>query len=362
MSRIRKLALVTDAWAPQINGVVFTLQRLVEYTSSQGIEVWVISPDGHRRIPLPSYPEIEVAIDPWKAVSKVTEFAPDAVHIATEGPLGLWVSRWLARRSIEFTTSFHTRFPEYSSARYPVPLALGYAIERWFHGRAKRTLVGTRSLIGELRGNRVGRQLVHWPRGVDTQRFHPRLRSPDTFAGLPGPIWLYVGRVAAEKSLEDFLKLSLPGSKVVVGDGPARRGLAARFGDVIWRGYLHGRELGAHFAGADCFVFPSRTETFGNVILEAFASGLPVASVPAPGPIDLIEEGSTGSVSDDLRAACMAAVGCSRARARARASALEYTYEASHTRFLQSLVPARPASIPLALESPQKPSAMAFGR
>lgn len=340
----QRLALVTDAWHPQTNGVVLTLQRIVSHMESQGVEVLVVSPQDHVTLPCPSYPEIRLACDPWKAVSRIEAFKPDAVHIATEGPLGLWVNAYLGRRSLRFTTSFHTRFPEYLSMRAPmIPLSFGYAIERWFHGHAERTLVGSRSLIGELQAQGVGRSLVHWPRGVDTSRFSPDYRSHDTY-GFSGPVWLYVGRLAEEKSIDDFLCLPLEGTKVVVGDGPARAGLQKRFPDVVFRGWRFKEELSAHFASADYFVFPSRTETFGNVILEALASGLPVASVPAPGPADLITEGVNGAVDNDLLAACQRVRDCDPDRARQ--STASYTLHACHELFhtnLVSLVPRLPS-------------------
>jgi glycosyltransferase involved in cell wall biosynthesis len=217
-----------------------------------------------------------------------------------------------------------------------VSLDWGYAFERWFHGRAASTLVGTESLRRELRDRRVGRNLVLWPRGVDTVLFAPSRRRRDL---LPRsrPVWLYVGRVAVEKSLDRFLALDLPGSKVVVGDGPARASLARRFPDVEWRGWRYGEELAAHFASADCFVFPSRTETFGNVILEALASGVPVAAVPGVGAADLVKEGVSGAIDDDLAAACRRALDCSGEAARA--SALGFSWPASHERFRSALVP-----------------------
>jgi glycosyltransferase involved in cell wall biosynthesis len=333
---VQRLALVTDAWHPQTNGVVNTLSRLVKHLRSIGTEVLVVSPDQHRTLPLPCYPEIRLARDPWRAIARIRAFRPHAVHIATEGPLGCWTSLWMRRRGLRFTTSFHTRFPEYLHARFPIPLAWGYHIERWFHGRAEQTLVGTLSLIRELRDKGVGRRLVHWPRGVDTDFFSPARRRDDVYA-LPRPIWLYVGRVAYEKRLQDFLELPLPGSKVVVGDGPCRADLQRHFPDAIWRGFRFGEDLAAHFASADCFVFPSHTETFGNVLLEALASGLPVASVPAPGPIDLIEEGVNGAIAGTLLEACKRALRCGREQARA--SAQRYTLRASHNLFRSHLVP-----------------------
>jgi glycosyltransferase involved in cell wall biosynthesis len=333
---MKRMALVTDAWHPQTNGVVNTLSRLVKHLESLGTEVLVVAPDAHRTVPLPSYSEIRVARDPWRAIPRIRAFKPDAVHVATEGPLGFWISAWLRRCGLRFTTSFHTRFPEYLRARYPIPLELSYRIERWFHGRAEHTLVGTQSLIRELNARGVGRRLVHWPRGVDTERFHPRHRRTDTYE-LPGPIWLYVGRVTVEKRLEDFLELPLRGTKVVVGDGPSRPELQRRFPNTVWRGWRFGDDLSAHFASADCFVFPSRTETFGNVLLEALASGLPVASVPAPGPIDLIDEGVNGAIGTSLHDACQRAMFCTSENARA--SAYPYTLRASHDVFRSHLVP-----------------------
>lgn len=334
---LRRLALVTDAWRPQTNGVVHTLVKLIAYLESTGVEVLVIAPDGHRTVPLPSYPEIRIACDPWKAIPRLRAFAPDAIHVATEGPLGFWTVAWLRRQGLRFTTSFHTRYAEYVSARVPVPIAWSYEAVRWFHGRAAHTLVSSEALLNELRDRGVGRQLVHWPRGVDAELFHPRHRRPDVYAGLPGPIWLYVGRVAVEKTLEDFLKLPLAGTKVVVGDGPSREDLQRRFPDVVWRGYRFGDDLSAHFASADCFVFPSRTETFGNVILEALASGIPVASVPAPGPVDLISDGCNGAIDDNLADACARALGC--LPEQARSSIVRRTLRAGHEVFRAHLVP-----------------------
>jgi glycosyltransferase involved in cell wall biosynthesis len=335
----RRLALVTDAWKPQTNGVVNTLVKLIRSLEGKGTEVLVVAPDAHRTVPLPSYPEIRIATDPWKAVPRIRAFQPDAIHVATEGPLGFWTVGWLRRQRLPFTTSFHTRYAEYLNARAPIPLEWGYQLVRWFHDRAAHTLVSSQSLLDELRERRVGRQLVHWPRGVDASAFHPRHRRAAVYAELPGPIWLYVGRVAVEKNLEDFLDLPLPGTKVVVGDGPSREPLQRKYPQVVWRGYQFGDDLAAHYASADCFVFPSRTETFGNVILEALASGIPVASVPAPGPVDLIQEGVSGAVDDDLLASCQRAILC--AGDRARASIVHRTLEAGHDVFRAHLVSVR---------------------
>ena len=331
--------MVTDAWHPQTNGVVHTLARLVSHLEAQNTEVLAITPASHRTLGLPGDADYRLAWDPWRAIPRMRAFRPDAIHIATEGPLGLWTNRYLRRRRLQFTTSFHTRFPEYVNARFLIPVSWGYRVERWFHRAAVHTFVGTRSLMRELDEKGIGQKLVHWPRGVDGERFHPRQRREDVYP-FPGPIWLFVGRVAPEKSIEDFLTLKLPGTKVVVGDGPSREALARRFPDVVFRGWRFGDDLAAHFASADCFVFPSRTETFGNVILEALASGVPVASVPAPGPIDLIENGVNGAVDDDLHSACMQAARCSAQAARA--STRSYTFRACHDLFQSNLVPLTP--------------------
>lgn len=333
---MKRLALITDAWHPQTNGVVNTLARLVKDLENHGTEVLVVAPDAHRTVPLPSDPDYRIAYDPWRAIPRIQAFAPDAIHISTEGPLGLWTNWWARRKGLRFTSSFHTRFPEFIHARFGLPLSWGYRAERWFHRAAEHTLVGTRSLIRELDALKVGQKLVHWPRGIDAERFHPQRRRLSVFE-LPRPIWLYVGRVAPEKSIEDFLSLDLPGTKVVVGDGPSRAELQQRFPAAVFRGWRFGDDLADHFASADCFVFPSRSETFGNVLLEALASGVPVASVPAPGPVDLITEGVNGSIGDDLREACLRAIRC--CGQHARDSTEPYTYRTCMDIFRAHLVP-----------------------
>ena len=299
---------MTDAWQPQTNGVVNTLVRLVKHLESQGTEVLVVAPDGHRTLPLPSYPEIRVALRSLAAIPRIRAFAPDAIHVATEGPLGFWTIGWLRRKGLRFTTSFHTRYAEYLSARAARAAGVGLQAGALVPRAAPSTRWSARCRC--CASSREARRAA--PGALAARRRRRRSSTRGTGATrstqLPRPIWLYVGRVAVEKSLEDFLELPLPGTKVVVGDGPSREGLQRRYPDVVWRGYRYGDDLSAHFASADCFVFPSRTETFGNVLLEAMASGLPVASVPAPGPVDLINEGVNGAIDDDLLDACLRAI------------------------------------------------------
>jgi glycosyltransferase involved in cell wall biosynthesis len=330
-----RLALVTDAWLPQVNGVVRTLGHTVRELSAAGHDVTVISPADFRTVPCPTYPEIRLALFAGREVRRRLEaLDPDAVHVATEGPLGLAARNWCVRRERAFTTAYHTQFPEYVRARAPVPLALGYAAVRWFHGRAVRTLVTTPSMQRQLEA-RGFRNLHVWGRGVDTEQFRPRTKD---FLDLPRPIWLYFGRVAVEKSIEDFLRLDLPGSKLVVGDGPAAAQLRRRYPGVVFAGVRHGEDLAAHVAASDVFVFPSRTDTFGLVLLEAMACGVPVAAYPVTGPADVVVDGVTGVLSEDLREAALAALRLDPAACRAHA--LAHSWEASTRQFLSALTPA----------------------
>jgi len=307
-----RIALVTDAWLPQVNGVTTTWTRVVGELENLGHDVLVVSPDRFRTIPCPRYPEIRLALS-WSGTRRLlASHLPDAVHLATEGPLGLAGRRYCRRAGLPFTTSLHTRFPDYLRAYAGVPECLTYRFMRWFHGAAARTLVPTPSLKSELEA-RGFRNIVCWTRGVDTELFRPGVED---FYPLQRPIFLSVGRVAIEKNLESFLSLDLPGSKVVVGDGPARQALERRFPEVHWAGFRYGEELARHYAGADVFVFPSRTDTFGIVMLEANACGLPVAAFPVPGPVDLVVDGRNGALGDDLRTACMAALDVDRRRCR----------------------------------------------
>ena len=297
-----KVVLVTDAWFPQVNGVVRTLSTVVDHMRAGGHEVLTVTPDLFRTVPCPTYPEIRLALRPKPHLrALINEFEPDAIHIATEGPLGQAAQSFCRAQNWPLTTSFHTKFPEYIHARTRVPVAWSYAWMRRFHGRAERVMVATRTIDRELRGWGFD-NTVEWTRGVDTELFRPRPHDewPDSFDSLPRPIQLYTGRVAVEKNISAFLELETPGTKMVVGDGPQRRELEARFPDVIFAGEQHGETLARHFAASDVFVFPSRTDTFGLVLLEALASGIPVAAYPVPGPLDVVGHDGPGCLSEDL--------------------------------------------------------------
>lgn len=336
-----KIAIVTDAWYPQTNGVVRTLSTTVELLRAEGTEVMVLSPQGFHTIPCPTYPEIRLSLFASRAVArKLDEFAPDAVHIATEGPLGLAARRWCVRRDRAFTTAYHTQFPEYLRARFPLPLSVSYCFLRWFHGGARRTLVATPSMRRQLEARGFG-NLAIWGRGVDADLFRPR---PKDILDLPRPVWLYLGRVAVEKGVEDFLGLDLPGTKLVVGDGPARAALEERHPDAVFVGFQHGDDLARFVAACDVFVFPSRTDTFGLVLLEAMACGVPVAAYPVTGPIDVVVNGVTGILDDDLRRAALAALALDPEACRTHA--LRHSWEAATQQFLNALAVQVQATVP----------------
>ena len=313
-----RIALVTDAWLPQINGVTTTLSTCRERIEQRGHTVKVFSPGLFVNVPCPRYPHIRLALLPGRKLGRgLDRFRPEAIHIATEGPLGIAARRYCVRRRFPFTTAFHTKFAEYLEAYARVPSRWTYRAQRWFHGGAERTLVPTPTVKTELE-ERGFQHLVNWDRGVDTDLFRPR--SGD-FYNLPRPIFLSVGRVAPEKNLEAFLDLDLPGSKVVVGDGPARGALERAHPEVHWAGFRLGEDLARHYSGADVFVFPSKTDTFGVVMLEANASGLPVAAYPVPGPVDVVDHGVSGVLDDDLRKACLIATEIDPAECRRFAKA-----------------------------------------
>ncbi|MGD2119179.1 MAG: glycosyltransferase family 1 protein [Chromatiales bacterium] len=328
-----RLLLATDAWHPQVNGVVRTLSQMVEQLRQQGHEVEVVAAGDYPSVPLPTYAEIRISVWLRGLTRRIEEFAPDAIHISTEGPIGQFVRRFCLKRGYVFTTSFHTRFPEYISERVPIPLEWTYPFVRSFHRPAFRTLVPTQNLVNELR-QRDFEHLVVWGRGVDTELFQPQ-RQRDL--GLPGPVLLNVGRVAPEKNLQAFLDIDFPGSKVVVGDGPQLAELKRKYPDVHFPGMKQGVELAEYFASADVFVFPSRTDTFGLVMLEAAASGTPVAAYPVTGPVDVLAPGKTGVMHEDLAVAVEQALQLDRESCRAHA--LQHAWPAIAQQFLDALMP-----------------------
>ena len=335
----RRILLVTDAWAPQVNGVVRTLERLVAELRGMGCVVEVISPaDGYRTVPLVTYSEIRLAIGARGDIeARFLRFAPDAVHLATEGPLG-WEARAVCvKHGFPFSTCYHTQWPEYVTARFPfVPLAAGYGVVRAFHSRSGRVMVSLASMRERLAG-RGFHNLAPWLRAVDIDLFTPKRRGAGggVYGDLPRPIFVNVGRVAVEKNLEAFLSLDLPGTKVIVGDGPDLEMLRARHPEVLFTGYKSGEDLARAYADADVFVFPSLTETWGGVMVEALAAGTPVAGFDAPGPKDL--DRSVVAVSDDLRAACLEALSFDRAAARAYAE--RFSWRACAEDFRRNLAP-----------------------
>lgn len=326
-----KISLATDAWFPQVNGVVRTLERLRDEAAKLGAEIDIVGPDRFRTIPLPTYSEIRLAVTtPGAVADHIEQAAPDFVHIATEGPIGLLTRRHCVKVGRPFTTSYHTRFPEYVAARVPVPTSLTYGFLRRFHNAGVATMVTTDTLIRELTGRGFD-NVVRWPRGVDHELFRPQPSVLD----LPRPIFMYVGRVAVEKNMDGFLDLDLPGSKVIVGDGPQRAELERRFPAAHFLGTKFGEDLAAIYASADVFVFPSVTDTLGLVVMEALASGVPVAAFPVPGPRDIIGESGAGVLSDDLRQAALEALEIPRDRARAHA--LTFSWSESARVFLDNV-------------------------
>lgn len=331
-----RLLLVTDAWFPQVNGVVRALSTTCGHLEARGYETVVLGPDRFRSVPAPTYPEIRLALCTPRSVGRIVdETDPDAVHIATEGPLGL-TARWcLKRRGIPFTTSFHTLFPHYLKLRFGIPVRWTFAGLRRFHNGAAATMYSTPTLKAMLESYGF-KHLVKWIRGVDTDLFRS---IPPVELNLPRPIQLYVGRIAVEKSIEDFLRLDTPGSKVLVGDGPQRTELETRYPDAHFLGVKQGDELVACYCAADVFVFPSRTDTLGLVNLEAMACGVPVAAYPVQGPQDVIADSGAGVLSEDLAEAIRGAIGIDPELCRARA--LAHSWETSAAQFEANLVSTR---------------------
>lgn len=335
-----RIAIVSDAAPPQVNGVVRTLNCTTTELEKLGHAVRLIGPAEFATVPAPSYPEIRLALAPgWRLAKLIETFAPDAIHIATEGPLGYAARKFCLRRGYPFTTAYHTRFPEYLEPRFRVPAAWTYSVLRRFHAPARRIMVATHSMEQELAA-RGFTNLVRWSRGVDVDLFRP---GPKDSYPWPRPILLYVGRVAVEKNIEAFLNLDVPGTKVVIGDGPQRRSLEARYPQARFLGKKSNGDLARHYAAADVFVFPSRTDTFGLVLLEAMAAGVPVAAYPVPGPLDVIGESGAGAMSDDLGAAVELALQIDGAACRTRA--LGFSWEASARQFAAHVAPVVEAAV-----------------
>ena len=292
-----RIAIATDAWAPQTNGVVTTLKTTRRILEQSGHKVLMLTPEPFRTVPLPTYPDIRLALFPYRRIAaQLDAFAPDAIHIATEGPVGMAVRRYCRRRKLKFTTSYHTQFPEYLRLRAPIPLRLSYAFFRWFHGPAERTLVPTPSMQERLHKHGFS-QVEVWSRGVDVNLFRPYGKDA---LSVRRPVFVYVGRVAVEKNIEAFLSLDLAGTQYVVGDGPDRAMLEEKYPQVVFTGFRYGEDLARTLAASDVFVFPSLTDTFGLVMLEAMACGVPVAAYPVTGPKDVVIDGVTGCLDEDL--------------------------------------------------------------
>jgi glycosyltransferase involved in cell wall biosynthesis len=333
-----RILIATDAWHPQVNGVVRTLTSLARSASALGADISFLTPDGFPSVGVPTYPGLRIALPNRREIKKRIEAAaPEAIHIATEGPIGWAVRAYCRRQKLAFTTSYTTRFPEYIAVRTGIPAALGYAVLRHFHAAAAMTMVATPSLRQELAA-RGFKKLGFWTRGVDTNLFNP---DDPAALDLPKPIFMTMGRVAVEKNLEAFLALDLSGSKVVVGDGPQKAELQRRYPQAKFLGEKTGADLTAHLAAADVFVFPSLTDTFGVVQLEALACGTPVAAFPVTGPKDVIADHPIGAIDNDLRSACLRALGMSRETCRS--FALERSWENSARQFIGNLSALQPS-------------------
>lgn len=337
-----RVMIASDAWHPQINGVVRVLDTTKRHLEAEGHEVLLASPDRFRTIAMPGYGEIRLALFPGSKLEDMAEeFRPDAIHIPVEGPIGLSMRHLCLKRGWDFTTSYHTRYGDYLRHRFGMNPNHAHVFQRWFHNAGKRLMVQTESLKAEL-SSRGYRNIVEWGRGVDTKLFRP-WRGEDSFdpdfLGLPRPIFMYLGRVSKEKSLEDFFRLDLPGSKVVVGDGPVMARYRKDWPDVHFLGFRTGDDIARHLSAADVFVMPSRFETFGMVVLEALACGTPVAAYPVHGPMDILGQATCGVLSEDLRAASLAALSIDRAECRAFAE--QQSWSRCTGQFISNLVPSR---------------------
>jgi glycosyltransferase involved in cell wall biosynthesis len=331
-----RIAIVTDAWYPQVNGVVRTLNKTISLLESWGHEILCINPGQFRTMPMPTYSDIPLALFPYGKVKQLlNEFKPEAIHLSTEGPLGWAGRRYCLRHNFPYTTTYHTRFPEYVRLRAPIPLALSYAFVRKFHSKAVLTMVATSSMKKTLEEHGF-KNLAYWTRGVDVERFVPLEKS---VLDLPRPIAVYLGRVAVEKNIEEFLKLRVGGSKVVIGDGPALEALKQKYPEAHFLGYRENGDLARHLASADVMVFPSKTDTFGLVMLEAMACGVPVATYPVEGPLDVIQNGTNGWMDENLQTALDEALIVSREDCRKFAEG--YSWDACTQQFLSLIQPNR---------------------
>lgn len=332
-----RIVIISDAWTPQVNGVVRTLQHTIRELKAMGHQLRILVPQGRRGFALPFYPEIRLAMTSASALGREIEaFLPDAVHIATEGPMGLAARRWCLRHGVRFTTAFHTRHAEFIHAMLPVPglKSIIWRALKWFHAPSNTVMVPTPGMADVLNARGFARVKL-WSRGVDHELFKPRRSNP--LKHLPRPILALSGRVAAEKGIEDFLALDVPGSKVIIGDGPLRHRLQQKYPQALFTGFLHHGEYASHMAAADCFVFASRHDTFGLVLLEAMACGVPVAAYPVPGPNDVVVDGVSGALDHDLAKAVRRALAVPARQARARA--LEFTWKKAARQFADYLVP-----------------------
>lgn len=348
-----RIAIVTDAWSPQTNGVVSTLRQTTACLEKLGHELLLVTPNLFHSVPCPSYPEIRLALFPYRGVKTLLSgFHPDAIHIATEGSLGFAARRYCLRNRLKFTTSYHTQFPQYLRQRYPIPISLSYRALHWFHGAATHCMVSTQTVRNQL-AERGFRNIVRWQRGVDTDLFKPGAKD---FLDLPRPIAAYAGRVAVEKNIDAFLRMPWKGSKLVIGDGPELPRLKAEYPDAVYAGFRFGEDLANHLAASDVFVFPSLTDTFGLVNLEAMACGVPVAAFPVTGPIDVVDDGVTGALDQDLARAALRALTLDPQNCRDRA--LRSGWELCSREFESNLVPAhghrlaRAVSVPSAFRQP----------
>ncbi|WP_139559059.1 glycosyltransferase family 4 protein [Methylotetracoccus oryzae] len=332
-----RITLISDAWHPQINGIVTALVELTRALTRLGHTVTVITPEPFRTWPCPGYPDVRLAFLCGHRLRPLIDASqPDAIHLMTEGPVGFAARRYCRHRRWPYTSSFHSHFPEYLKLRAGIPLPVSYGYLRWFHRKSERVLVGTASLAEQL-ARKGFRRLATWPLGVDTEQFRPQGKEGIV---APRPVFMYLGRIAVEKAVEDFLRLDLPGSKVVIGDGPQRPELETRYPEARFLGYRRDQDLARCLAAADVLVFPSRTDTFGLAMLEALACGVPVAAYPVQGPRDIIRDARVGRLHTDLRRAALDALNLDPEECRRYA--LDWSWEASARRFVDRLALLQP--------------------